>query len=228
MVSPARLAEVWGGTPPGLVFLSACRTAESPEGTAESFARTLARAVPAVLGWDGSVYDPDAIAFAEAFYRELAGQGTPASRRPAARRAVLERHQRDPQTGLHWHLARLWLGAGGGGPLCAKGKPKRKLPKDAGYEAFLDKAGSRVPVAGALTFVGRRREAQAVLAAFRADKAPGCCCSAWATSASRAWRRGSPTGCRSSRRWWSTSTTTRWRCWSRSAARCRPSTGRPR
>ena len=174
-VSPGRLARVWGGTPPGLVFLSACRTGESVEGVAASYARTLARALPAVLGWDGSVYDPDAIAFAEPFYRELAGYETPAFAASAARRAVLERHMNDPQTGVHWHLARLWLGSDGGGPLCAKGKLRRRLPAhDAGYKAVLDGKRGRGPeVAGALTFVGRRREAQAVIGAFREDAAPG-------------------------------------------------------
>ncbi len=172
-ISPGRLARVWGGTPPGLVFLSACRTAESPADAAASYARELARAVPAVLGWDGSVYDSDAIAFAEPFYRELAGYETPGFAAAAARRAVLERHMKDPQTGTHWHLARLWLGPGGGGPLAARGRPRRRLPRNAGYGAFLDKERKRVPVAGPLTFVGRRREAQAVIGAFRDDDAPG-------------------------------------------------------
>lgn len=130
--SPGRLAKVWGGTPPGLVFLSACQTAESPEGTGDSFARALARVVPAVLGWDGSVYDTNAIAFAEKFYRELAGFERPGFAAAAARRALLEAHLRDPREGAHWHLARLWLGPGGGAPLCAQGAKKRRLPKNAG------------------------------------------------------------------------------------------------
>jgi CHAT domain-containing protein len=56
-----------------LVFLSACRTAEqgeNDEGT-QSFApfvHELIRAGMAnVLGWDGSVYDSDAMAFAQYF-----------------------------------------------------------------------------------------------------------------------------------------------------------------
>jgi tetratricopeptide (TPR) repeat protein len=171
--SPARLAQVWGGTPPGLVFLSACRTAESQQGMAESFARTLVRAVPAVLGWAGSVYDTDAVGFAEVFYRELAGFADPAYAVAAARAELLGRHLREPQAGLHWHLARLWFGPGGGGPLCARQQPRRRLSRDEGSRAFLDKAARRVPVAGASTFVGRRREAQQVLRAFRVDEAVG-------------------------------------------------------
>ena len=136
---------------------------------------------------------------------------------------------RDPQTGVHWHLARLWLGAGGGGPLCAKGKPKRKLPaKDAGYKALLDsKRGHGPEVAGALTFVGRRREAQAVLAAFRADKAPGRAAARHGQprQVEPGGAGGEPAAGRS-RRWWSTGTTTRWRCWSRSEPRLPP--GDPR
>jgi hypothetical protein len=35
------------------------------------------------------------------------------------------------------------------------------------YHAFLDKERARVPVAGPMAFVGRRREAQAILGIFR-------------------------------------------------------------
>ncbi len=205
------------------MFLSACRTGESVEGVAASYARTLARALPAVLGWDGSVYDPDAIAFAEPFYRELAGYETPAFAASAARRAVLERHMNDPQTGVHWHLARLWLGSDGGGPLCAKGKLRRRLPAhDAGYKAVLDGKRGRGPeVAGALTFVGRRREAQAVIGAFREDAAPGVLIDGMGNLGKSISPRGSPTGCRRWMRCWSTGITTRSRCWSGSARRCR-------
>jgi hypothetical protein len=75
------IASTLGERKAPLVFLSACRTAESlddrgdkekPE-AAEPFARALVRAgVANVLGWDGSVYDFDAMLFARIFYRELA------------------------------------------------------------------------------------------------------------------------------------------------------------
>jgi CHAT domain-containing protein len=52
--------------------LSACRTGEHGAAAA-SFVQSLVRSgVQNAVGWDGSVYDTDAIGFAEAFYRELA------------------------------------------------------------------------------------------------------------------------------------------------------------
>jgi hypothetical protein len=171
--SPRRLAQAWGGHAPKLIFLSACRTAQATENSASTFARTLVRAVPSVLGWDGKVFDTDAIAFTESFYRALAAFETPAFAAAAARRTLLQSFLKDGKAGSDWHLARVYLGAGGGGPLCARARPRRKLPQNAGFQAFLDKDRSRVPVAGARAFVGRRREAQAALRAFRCDEAPG-------------------------------------------------------
>ena len=165
-----------------LVFLSACRTAEALDNeggndqpdTAEPFVRALIRAgVANALGWDGSVYDLDAIQFARAFYRELAGFASAPYAAAMARREVLREHQNDPQKGRHWHLARVYVGSQGGGPLCAQGKPGRTLRKAGGYREFLDKASNRVPVATAQEFVGRRRQAQAILQALRHGEKAG-------------------------------------------------------
>lgn len=153
-----------------LVFLSACRTAEQigagNQAATEPFVRELVRAgVANVLGWDGSVYDDDALAYARSFYGELASlQAVP--RAAAVARQVLRMNQiKDPRQGRHWHLARLYLGPAGGGQLAAKGKPKRRLA--GGGEQFLDKARQQVPVAGPQAFVGRRRAVQSVLKAYR-------------------------------------------------------------
>ncbi len=87
-----------------------------------------------------------------------------------ARRALVEALQRDPEgTGQHWHLARVHLGPHGGGPLCANGKPPR--PRPLGDKPFLDRK-RQVPVAAPALYVGRRREAQAVLRAFSAFDGP--------------------------------------------------------
>ena len=66
-----------------------------------------------------------------------------------------------------------------------------------GTKTFLDRK-QLVPVAAAEMFVGRRHGAAAG-AARRCGTAsgPGCCCTGRDGWASRAWRRGSPTGCRS-------------------------------
>ena len=137
---------------------------------AASFARQLMMQVANVLGWDGSVYDRDATDFAAALYGEL-GLGSPVPRAAAVgRRELLRLRAGNPRRGRHWHLARVYLGPGGGGPLCATGKPRRRGVGEEAQKAFLDKRG-RIPVATREAFVGRRRAIQAVLRAFRDKKA---------------------------------------------------------
>ncbi len=161
------------GQRPALVFLSACRTAEHGAAAA-SFTQALVRTgIDSAVGWDGSVYDSDAIGFANVFYKQLAAGRSVAYAVAQARHALLRQHMADPAQGRHWHLARLCLGPAGGGPLCAAGKPKRVFRKGAGFKEFLDKANARVPVATAAEFVGRRRQAQRVLRAFRDREAAG-------------------------------------------------------
>lgn len=173
-VSWNKLVTVWDGAPPSLVFLSACRTSEEPQEVSGTFAETLARNVPAVIGWDGSVADPDATAFAATFYFELAGYKTVSQAAASARRQLLQSKRRGAgPVGGHWHLARLWLGAKGGGALCRSGGELRRLSKNAGYSSFLDSERGRVPVAGPLAFVGRRRFTQDTLKAFRQNDATG-------------------------------------------------------
>lgn len=122
-LAPADIGEMVGtlGDPQRtpLVFLSACRTAEQIEAgerTAEPFVRELVRAgVANVLGWDGSVYDSDARAYARSFYRELASMQRVAHAAAVARQALRRNQTKDPRQGRHWHLARLYLGPAGGG-----------------------------------------------------------------------------------------------------------------
>jgi hypothetical protein len=172
LTTPGDFARLLGEGKAPLVFLSACRTAESgaerAAEIAEPFVRDLVRAgVPNVLGWDGSVYDADAILFSRTFYGELAGHASVPYAAAVARREVLREHRNDPRTGRHWHLARVYAGPQGAGSCCARARPKRRLRKDAGYKEFLDQANRRVPVATAQEFVGRRRQAQAVFRVFR-------------------------------------------------------------
>ncbi len=173
-----------------LVFLSACRTAEQGNvqapgrhpgqpalqpgsraddaGRFEPFVHALIRAgVANVLGWDGSVGDPDAIAFAEHLYSELASYQTLPWAVAQARRLLMA----DPERGHHWHMARITVGPAGGGTLADKGLPKRRLAGADHEQQFLDQARGEVPVAARAAFVGRRRQAQAVLRAFRDDAA---------------------------------------------------------
>jgi len=171
-----------------LVFLSACRSAEQAGAEAagngdpdpdairrsEPFVRDLTRAgVANVLGWDGSVYDRDAMAFTQTFYQELGGYESVPRATARARLALRRAMQEDPRRGRHWHLARLYLGPQGGGALAARGRPRRRLAGAAHQQQFLDTLRSEVPVATRAEFVGRRRQAQAVLRAFRDDNAAG-------------------------------------------------------
>ena len=161
-----------------LVFLSACRTAEQansasdPSRATEPFVRNLVRAgIHNVLGWDGSVYDSDAAAFAQSFYRELAMLARIPRAAAVARHQLRQRNLQNPRLGQHWHLARLYLGPQGGGALAAKGLYKRKLASTNQTSQFLDAQRSEVPVASRFAFAGRRRPIQAVMRAFASGSA---------------------------------------------------------
>jgi hypothetical protein len=171
----AKLSQAFGeeGKKPALVFLSACRTGE--HGTAAAaFVQSLVRSgILNAIGWDGSVYDSDAITFAEIFYEELARGGSVAYAAAGARGSLLRAHLSEPRQGRHWHLARVYLGPRGGGALRASNKPSRPFHKEAGYKEFLDSKQRRVPVATAAEFVGRRRQAQRILRAFRDKEGAG-------------------------------------------------------
>ena len=67
----------------------------------------------AVIGWDGSVGDRAATAFAQRLYQGLADREDLAVAVGEARRVLLD--AQDPYVREDWHLARLWLGPEGGG-----------------------------------------------------------------------------------------------------------------
>jgi tetratricopeptide (TPR) repeat protein len=166
---------------PRLLFLSACLTSAAAPATGGAATRrsrrrgTLAQSlaeqmvdsgVSAVLGWDGSVGDAAAIAFAGTFYDGLAGRRAPPDAAATARRTLLNAPQDDSGRG-DWHLARLWLGPEGGGPIVGGRDKRSMLPATHGEKEFLVKARRQVPVASHEMFVGRRRELQAALKALR-------------------------------------------------------------
>jgi hypothetical protein len=133
---------------------------------ATPFAQDLVRVVPNVVGWDGSVYDVDATQFAASFYAALARRSSVPQAAAAGRLALLQQKGRTPQRGRHWHLARVYLGAQGGGPLCG-GKATRNFTAPRVERAYLDKVRQRIPVATREEFVGRRRFIQQVIRVFR-------------------------------------------------------------
>jgi tetratricopeptide (TPR) repeat protein len=176
----AALIETLRAHRPRFLFLSACLTAASAPvagGTTQrprrrgTLAQSLAEqmvdsGVPAVLGWDGSVGDAAAIAFAKSLYDGLAGRKTPPDAVATARRTLLNAPQDDPRR-HDWHLARLWLGPEGGGAVVGGRDKRSMLPATHGEKEFLVKARRQVPVASHEMFVGRRRELQAALKALR-------------------------------------------------------------
>jgi tetratricopeptide (TPR) repeat protein len=173
-VSPAQFAQEFGSTRPRLLFASACKTGQPDDALAHSFASSLVqRGWPAVLGWSGSVGDKEATRFAAAFYKHLARPNTPlVSALAYARHALItDAAQRDQQPSKDWHLARLYLGASDGGPVCCGTRARNQHPERES-KAFLD-AKRQVPVASRWEFVGRRRQLQTILRTFREKKSAG-------------------------------------------------------
>ena len=138
---------------------------------AHSLATALVEAgMPAVIGWDGSVGDRAATLFAERLYQDLADQADLAVAAGEARRALLESD--DPVVRADWHLARLWLGPAGGGPVVAGTRKRSLVTATHGTKTFLDRK-QKVPVAAAEMFVGRRPQLQRSLRALRSGDRAG-------------------------------------------------------
>ena len=179
-------------TVPRLLFVSACLTATGADdadhlptgegrkgglgpGAGGLVAHSLATALvaagfPAVIGWDGSVDDQAATAFAGRLYRNLSKGADLTVAVGDARRGLLESD--DPRVRADWHLARLWLGPAGGGPLVAGTRKRSLVTATRGTKTFLDRK-QQVPVAAAQMFVGRRPELQAALRALRSGQWAG-------------------------------------------------------
>ncbi len=193
-VTAAELVRSAAGAVPRLLFVSACLTATGADdpghlppgsghkgGTGAGSRRAgwwrirwrrrwWRRGCRRCSGWDGSVGDRAATVFAERLYRGLADRGDLAVAVGDARRALLE--SEDPVVRADWHLARLWLGPGGGGPLVAGSRKRSLVTATRGTKMFLDRK-QQVPVAAAEMFVGRRPELQQALRALRSGDRAG-------------------------------------------------------
>ncbi|MBL7262191.1 CHAT domain-containing protein, partial [Paractinoplanes lichenicola] len=180
--------------PPRLVFVSACLTATAADANdhlppgpdhrsgptavadavgsvAHSMATALISAgIPAVLGWDGSVGDRAATLFAEQLYQQLSLHADLAVAVGEARRHVLGAD--DQRIRADWHLARLWVGPSGGGPLVGGAQRRSLVSAVHGTKVFLD-LKEHVPVAAPSMFVGRRPELQQALRALRSPDRAG-------------------------------------------------------
>ncbi|WP_239139847.1 tetratricopeptide repeat protein [Actinoplanes campanulatus] len=127
--------------------------------------------VPAVVGWDGSVTDGAATLFAQHLYQQLGLRQDLAAAVGDARRKLLGCDQ--PRLRADWHLARIWLGPTGGGPVVAGTRRRPRLSAQHGRKTFLDLKRQHVPVATAQMFVGRRREMRQALRALRGNERSG-------------------------------------------------------
>jgi hypothetical protein len=146
-------------------------TAEPGVPVAHSMATGLVAAgIPAVIGWDGSVSDQAATRFAEHLYRQLSRRVAVAEAVAGARRHLLACS--DGRLRADWHLARLWLGPAGGGPLVAGTRKRQMVPPHHVTKTFLDRK-HELPVAAAEMFVGRRPEMQHTLRALRGGQKAG-------------------------------------------------------
>ena len=161
-----------GQVGPRLFFASACRTGDK---VMNSFACDLVRrGLPAVLGWSGTVQDAEATRFAEKLYGSLSRKHDLETSTAYARHGLLspEAQAREAPPSRDWHLARVYLGPKGGGPVCGGDRMARPGGADSGVKEFLD-TQRRIPVAGRWEFVGRRREIQKVLKALQGDEYAG-------------------------------------------------------
>ena len=162
-------------TKPKLLFLSACETG-TPGRTVHSLAVTMIQTgLPAVLGWAGSVGDAEAIQFSAGLYHRLSLGQSLDQAVGGARLQLLDTNKEatlQNKPSRDWHLARLYLGPQGGGALSG-GQTARKRDATLVHKAFLDQVNRQVPVAAPHEFVGRRRQIQKILTAFRRDSYKG-------------------------------------------------------
>jgi CHAT domain-containing protein/tetratricopeptide (TPR) repeat protein len=154
---------------PRLLFLSGCRTAQSPGDALRSLAEAmLDKGAAAVLGWGRPVYDADGVAAARAFYGRLAVGASLANALAETYRTL--RKEKAP----HWHLLRLFVKGEMPGefvtPPAAEGRaPDPTISYD---ELFLDWEG-QMRVASRQGFIGRRRILQRCLKTLREAKRAG-------------------------------------------------------
>ncbi|MBU7012682.1 MAG: tetratricopeptide repeat protein, partial [Theionarchaea archaeon] len=162
-VRPAQLWKILkkGASSPRLLFLSGCRTGQTPR-AAFSFAHSLvAEHGPPVVGWGLPVSDPAAIEAAKKLYHELGRGKSITDAVFSARQELFENKQPD------WSLLRLFCdGTPLNIPVVKKGQKKKVKPRDIQY-VYLEKSRVIVLKRG---FVGRRRQIQAGIKCLKSDE----------------------------------------------------------
>lgn len=159
--------ELWDAAlienPPRLLFLSGCRTGETPEtGAAVSFAHKLVEKhnVPAVLGWGRSVADDLAIHAEKKLYQQLSLGKTIHEAVQRARNELKE--EDDFKSYPAWTLLRLFSGGMRLNGIVTPGQCRRPQPRRMTH-VFLGNSQVQVLAEG---FMGRRRQLQQSLRAL--------------------------------------------------------------
>jgi len=162
-VTPSQLQDILNESlkRPRLVFLSGCRTGETP-GAAVSFARYLvAEHSPTVVGWGLPVSDPGATIAATKLYRELSRGKSIVDAVFSARQVLYKNNFPD------WSLLRLFSdGTPLDIPLVEKGQKRKLKARDIQY-AYLQNSQVKVLEKG---FIGRRRQIQRGIRILKKDK----------------------------------------------------------
>jgi tetratricopeptide (TPR) repeat protein len=158
--------EALNENPPRLLFLSGCRTGQTPEGlAASSFAQQLVQRhqLPAVLGWGRSVADDQATRAEQIIYHELSRGKDLLSAVMRARQELLQAFQ----SRIHqaWTMLRLYSGGMPFSPLVKPGQPIRPKARSLSH-TFLHNSQVKILTEG---FVGRRRQLQQSLRALKHD-----------------------------------------------------------
>jgi tetratricopeptide (TPR) repeat protein len=167
---PVCPAELWNGglieNPPRLLFLSGCRTGETPDsGAAVSFARMLAenRHIQAVLGWGRPVADEQAIHAEKIFYHELSRGRTILDAVQRTRYELTEKFHSSPNPA--WPLLRLFSSGMPLNAVVTGGQHPRPKPGRM-VHVYLKQSQVQVLAEG---FVGRRRPLQTSLRTLKQD-----------------------------------------------------------
>jgi tetratricopeptide (TPR) repeat protein len=173
-VTPDQLAEAVGGGWPRLVFVSGCRTGESPAPMDPSFAeRLIALGASCVVSWSRRVQDRYARLVALKLYERLA-DGDDVESSVAKARAIVLREEAKRGRADYWHLLRVYSRVGTVGALVTvpetfgraepSGRPPahpiRKEMKRSEWEQRF----------GVEDLVGRRREIRWALAQLTATR----------------------------------------------------------
>jgi len=164
-VTPAQLwREALIENPPALLFLSGCRTGETPaEQAATSFAQHLVEQfhVPAVLSWGRSVSDQQATIAEQMIYRELSRGRDLLAAVQRARQELLE-HFREAAHQA-WPLLRLYSDGRMHTPLVQPNQKVRPKPRQM-IHTMLQNSQIKILETG---FVGRRRQMQQSVRALK-------------------------------------------------------------